>query len=207
MTGFHARQTAARIARRKGPEPRGPVLQFGATSVPWTVGWTGEESFFVAPCRFAGGRLAICQAEAPGVGKPTFGKPHCQRQRQAIAEGLCDLCGKSLKVATKVSLSHARPVGHGAKGLAILQVEPLLHKECAAISMQFCPSLKRDIAAGTLMVRQVTRYQVQFAVMGPQFVSHHVPGYEAKPTDRIIGAAKVELLGWLDRDAQWLEAR
>lgn len=180
------------------------LLQFGATSVPWTVGWTGEESFRVDRCRFSG-RPAICQAIAPGVGKPTFGKPHSQRQRQAIAECRCDLCGKPLKLATKVSLSHARPVGHGADGLAILQVEPLLHRECAAISMRFCPSLKRDIAAGTLMVRQVTRWRCQFAIMGPQFVSHYVPGYVAKPIDRIVGAAKVELLGWIDRDERWLE--
>jgi hypothetical protein len=182
------------------------IIRFGNTAVPWTVAWTGEESFFVGPCRFADGRPAICQAEAPGVGKPCFGKPHSQRQRQCIAEGRCDLCGKPLKLATKISLSHARPVGHGANGLAILQVEPLLHRACAAISMQHCPSLKRDIAAGTLMVRQVTRWRCQFAVMGPQFVSHYVPGYEAKPTDRVVGAAKVELLQWVDRDAGWLGA-
>jgi hypothetical protein len=181
------------------------VLQFGNTAVPWTVQWTGEESFSVGPCRFAR-RPAICQATAPGVGKPTFGKPHWERQRQAIAQCLCDLCGKPLKLATKVSLSHARPVGHGAEGLAILQVEPLLHRECAAESMRHCPSLKRDIAAGTLMVRQVTRWRVQFVIMGPQFISHYVPGYIAKPSDRIVGAAKVELLRWVDRDMDWLGA-
>ena len=180
------------------------ALQWGNTAVPWTVGWTGEESFYVGLCRFSK-MPAICQAEAPGVGKPTFGKPHSQRQRQCIAEGLCDLCGKSLRNATKVSLSHARPVGHGARGLAILQVEPLLHKECAAISMEFCPSLKRDIEAGTLMVRQVNRWDVQFAIMGPQFVSVYVPGYEAKSHERIVGAAKVELIGWIDRNVGWLQ--
>lgn len=180
------------------------VLQFGNTAVPWTVGWTGEESFSVAPCRFADRRPAICQASAPGIGKPMFGKPHWGRQRQAIAQCLCDLCGKPLKLATKVSLSHARPVAHGAEGLAILQVEPLLHRECAAESMRHCPSLKRDIAAGTLMVRQVTRWRVQFVIMGPQFISHYVPGYVAKSSDQIVGAAKVELLRWVDRDAGWL---
>jgi hypothetical protein len=190
--------------RAEGEAMSAGILHFGNTAVPWTVGWSGEESFFVGPCRFADGRPAICQAEAPGVGKPSFGKPHCQRQRQCIAEGRCDLCGKPLKLSTKVSLSHARPVGHGAEGLAILQVEPLLHKACAATSMQHCPSLKRDIAAGTLRVRQVTRYRVQFAVMGPQYVSAYVPDYVAKSSDRIIGAAKVELLQWIDRDADWL---
>lgn len=181
------------------------IQRFGATAVPWTVGWSGEEAFSVAACPHAGGRLAICQSEAVGVGKPSFGKPHWRRQRQCIADCLCDLCGQSLKVATKVSLSHARPVGHGAQGLAILQVEPLLHRACAAESMRYCPSLKRDIANGTLRVRQVTRHRVQFSIMGPQFVSHYVPGYEAKPHERIVGAAKVELLRWIDRDEAWLE--
>ena len=181
------------------------MLTFGNTPVPWTIAWTGEESSFrVDACRFADRRPAICQAVAPGIGKPRFGKPHWQRQRQCIAEGRCDLCGKALKLATKVSLSHARPVGHGATGLNILQVEPLLHRACAATSMQHCPSLRRDIAAGTLMVRQVTRHRVQFVIMGPQFISHYVPGYEAKASDRIVGSAKVELLKWIDRDADWL---
>lgn len=179
-------------------------LTFGNTAVPWTVAWSAEESFYVGPCKWADQRPAICQVVSPGTGKPMFGKPHSQRQRQCIAEGRCDLCGKPLKLSTKVSLSHARPVGHGADGLAILQVEPMLHKTCAAISMQHCPSLKRDIAAGTLMVRQVTRWRCQFAIMGPQFVPHYVPSYVAKPTDRIVGAAKVELLQWIDRDAGWL---
>lgn len=180
------------------------IARFGQSAVPWTVQWTGEESFHVAPCRFADGRPAICQASAPGVGKPSFGKPHWIRQRQAIARGLCDLCGRPLKNSTKVSLSHARPVMHGAQGMAILQVEPLLHRACAAESLRWCPSLKRDIRAGTLMVRQVTRHRVQFVIVGPQFVSHYVPDYEAKPTDRIVGTAKVELLQWIDRDAAWL---
>ncbi len=178
-------------------------LIFGNVPVPWTVGWTGEDSFSVERCPIAGHR-AICQIEAPGVGKPAFGKPHWNRQRKCIAEGRCDLCAKPLKLATKVSLSHARPVGHGAEGLAILQVEPLLHRACAATSLKHCPSLRRDVEAGTLMVRQVTRYRVQFVVMAPEFISHYVPGFGAKINDRIVGAAKVELVTWADRDAAWL---
>lgn len=180
------------------------IARFGDTAVPWTVAWTGEESFHVGRCPFSR-RPAICQAVAPGEGKPRFGKPHWQRQRQAIAEGRCDLCGKPLKLSTKVSLSHARPVGHGAQGLAILQVEPLLHRSCAAISMQHCPALKRDIADGSLMVRQVNRWRAQFAILGPQFLPQYVPDHIAKPSDRIVGHAKVELLLWTGRDVSWLE--
>lgn len=177
--------------------------QFGNTPVPFTVSWTAEERFFIGVCAYAR-QPAICQDTAPGQGQPKFGKPHSQRQRQAIALGLCDLCGRALKLSTKVSLSHAKLRSHGAEGLCIMQVEPLLHRECAAESARFCPSLKRDIRNGSLMIRQVTRYRPQFAVMGPEYVSHYVPGYVAKPDDRIVGHAKVELLQWTDRDIAWL---
>lgn len=179
------------------------ITRFGNAAVPYTVSWSGEDQFSIERCSHAR-MMAICQSVAPGAGKPVFGKPHSQRQRKTIALGLCDLCGKSLKNSTKVSLSHARVRSNGADGPCIMQVEPLLHRRCALESMKFCPSLRRDIAAGTLMIRQVNRYRVQFAIMGPEYVHHYVPDYIAKPTDRIVGHAKVELIRWKDRDEAWL---
>ena len=177
-----------------------PALIYGGVPVPYTVSWSSEQdSFYVAPCEFSGGRMAICEASSIGVGKPRFGKPHSQRQREAIALGLCDLCGMPLTMRTKVSLSHARVRMNGAEGPAILQVEPLLHKECASISMEHCPSLKRDIAEGTLMIRQVSRFRVQFAVMDEVYVEQ-LTGECRKA----IGHAKVELLRWKDRSIGWL---
>lgn len=176
------------------------TLIYGTLPVPYTASWSDEEtSFFVGHCAFANG-LAVCQDSARGQGKPQFGKPHCQRQREAVARGLCDLCGKPLKARTKVSLSHARPIIHAARVGDILQVEPLLHRECAATSMRHCPALKRDIETGSLKVRQVTRYGVQFAVMSPEYV-HTIAGQYCKA----IGHAKVQLLAWVDRDQAWLE--
>lgn len=180
------------------------IVRFGATAVPFTVSWTSEEKQFVGYCPFAG-RRALCMPQEPGIGKPQFGKPHSNRQRQAIAQGLCDLCGKSLKIRTKVSLSHARSrTNADAGGTGILQVEPLLHRECALESMKFCPSLKRDIADASLMIRQVNQYRVQFALMSPEYIAHYVPDYIASPKDRIVGHAKVELMRWTDRDLDWL---
>lgn len=178
------------------------ILTFGNTSVPYTASWSEEETFHLARCPHADGRIAICQTVAPGRGKPLFGKPHAQRQREVIARGLCDLCARPLKVATKVSLSHARVQPHGAEGPAVLQVEPLLHKACAVASMQFCPALRRDVREGTLRVRQVSRYRVQFAVMDEIYVES-ITGHRRKA----IGHAKVELLQWMDQDAGWLGAR
>lgn len=175
------------------------TLTFGNTPVPFTASWTGEEKFTVGPCPHSR-RIAIFQASAPGEGKPLFGKPHANRQRQVIADGLCDLCGKPLAARTKVSLSHARVRNNGAEGPAVLQVEPLLHRECAATSMRFCPSLRRDIATGDLMVRQVTRYRVQFAIMDAEY-TQEVAGVACQA----VGHAKVELLAWKDRDEAWLQ--
>lgn len=181
------------------------IARFGNTAVPYTVSWSGEDRPFVGLCPFAK-MQAICMPSDPGCGKPQFGKPHSVRQRQTIALGWCDLCGKSIKNRTKVSLSHARERLNAAKGgTGILQVEPLLHRECALESMKYCPSLKRDIASGSLMIRQVGGFRVQFAIMDPVYINHYVPEYRAKPNDRIVGHAKVELLKWADRDLAWLE--
>ena len=179
----------------------GKAFRYGGTPVPWTVSWTGEEGgFHLAACPVFDGRLAIFQDVAPGVGKPAFGKPHSQRQREAIGLGLCDLCGRPLKASTKVSLSHARPVPHGAEGWAILQVEPLSHKACAAVALRHCPSLRRDIRKGTLRVRQVFAWRAQAAIMSDEYVAT-ITGQRAIA----IGHAKVELIRWQDRDAAWLD--
>lgn len=180
------------------------TLVYGGVPVPYTVSWTGEAAARIDACAYTHSR-AICQAIAPGEGRPKFGTPHWQRQREAIVRDLCDTCGRSLRNRTKVSLSHARPRMNGAEGMAVLQVEPLLHRECAAVSMEHCPSLKRDIRNGTLMVRQVRRHCPQLAIMRPEFIGEYVPGYVADPADRIIGGAKVELLTWTDRDEAWLQ--
>lgn len=176
------------------------VRRIGAAAVPFTASWSGEEEFFLGQCPHFNG-LALCQATAVGVGRPLFGKPHGSRQREAIALGLCDLCGKSLRTSTKVSLSHARPQPHGADGWAVLQVEPLLHRRCALESCRWCPSLKRDIERGTLQVRQVHRYRAQCAIMSEEYV-HSLVGEHR----RAFGHAKVELIRWTDRGLAWLEA-
>lgn len=178
------------------------MITFGNTPVPMTVSWSSEETMFVAPCRYFDNRPAICQPESPGVGKPLFGKPHAVRQRRAVALDLCDLCGKSTKTRTKVSLSHAQPQPHGASGWAILQVEPMLHVECAAICIQHCPSLKRDVREGTLAIRRVTKDRSQCALMDARYVLQ-VAGVQMVA----LGHAKVELIRWEDVDLPWLESK
>lgn len=173
---------------------------WGKTPVPNTASWTGEDrDWRIEPCPIFDGQDAIFQAIDQGAGKPDFGKPHSQRQREAIGLGLCDICGKPLKTSTKVSLSHARPQPHGAQGWAVLQVEPMLHKACAAMAIQFCPSLRRDLAQGTLFVRQVFRWRAQAAIMSAEYIES-VSGERRTA----LGHGKVELIRWKDRDVAWL---
>ncbi|SDD94190.1 hypothetical protein SAMN05216337_1017105 [Bradyrhizobium brasilense] len=179
-------------------------MKWGNIEIPWTVSWTGEETQFVGRCKYAGGMLALRMIEAPGVGKPQFKTPHSDRQRKCIVEGRCDLCGKHLRLSTKVSLSHARVRSNGAEGPCVMQVEPLVHKPCALVCIEQCPALKRDIAAGILQVRQVLRSRVQIAIMGLEYIQHYVPGYQPQRDEKIAGHAKVELLRWIDRDEAWL---
>lgn len=178
------------------------LLMFGNTPVPKTASWSAEEGMHIAPCKYFSGRPAICQIEAQGEGTPLFGKPHSIRQRRAIAQCLCDLCGKTMKASTKISLSHARPQPHGADGWAILQVEPMLHVECAAMSILFCPSLKRDVRQGSVRIRSVTRWRPQCAIMDEVY-TESVTGKAI----RALGHAKVELFSWQDRDLDWLNAK
>lgn len=177
------------------------IIRYGGVPVPYTVSWSAEDgNWRLDRCAHAG-RLAVMQREARGEGKPRFGKPHSQRQREVIALGLCDLCGKPLAGRTKVSLSHARVVPHGASGPCVMQVEPLLHRECALVSMMHCPSLKRDIQEGSLKIRQVTRHQVQMAMMSAEYMA------EITGDARIaVGHGKVVLLAWKNRDEAWLRA-
>jgi len=180
-------------------KPQCPFRFYGSAPVPYTVLWSAEDTMTLGPCRFSNGMIAACNAVAPGEGKPLFGKPHMQRQREAVVAGLCDTCGKPLARRTKVSLSHAS-VRNGGAGLCVMQVEPLLHKECAVISLRYCPSLKRDIKNGTLFVRQVNKYRPQLALLTAAACLE----FTGTAHSGAVGHAKIELLSWKDRNAEWL---
>lgn len=179
------------------------VITYGGVPVPYTAAWSAEEApgmLYLGMCQYAK-RIAIMQHHARGQGKPRFGAPHMDRQRKVIALGLCDLCARPLKTRTKISLSRARPQLHGVSHGDVLQVEPLLHKECAAESMRHCPSLRRQLQDGSLHIRQVTRSACQFAVYSEQGT------FEAVGQRAIaICHAKVQLIDWIDRELNWLEA-
>lgn len=177
------------------------IIKWGNVPVPYAALWSAEEGKMTVDfCRHIK-HLACCDAEARGAGKPIFGKPHMGRQRELIVNNLCDLCARPLKGRTKVSLSHARVSATGAEGACVMQVEPLVHKDCALVCVQHCPSLKRDIKAGTLFVRQVLKHRYQIALLATAAVQE----FCAVSRDGVAGHAKVELQRWKERDLSWLE--
>ena len=177
------------------------LLKYGGVPVPYAVQWSSEDDAGMHVARCAHARaLACCNVDSKrGVGKPRFGTPHMDRQREVIINDWCDLCARPLKGRTKVSLSHAGPQMSGT-GLYILQVEPMVHKDCALICLNHCPSLKRDIDRGTLFVRHVIKHRTQLAVMTRAAVKE----FANEERDGIVGHAKVELLHWKDKDMAWL---
>lgn len=181
------------------------LITYGSAPVPWTVSFSAEQPYFVDRCPYAK-RAALRQPQCRG-GKPDFKNPNFDRQRKTIILDLCDLCAKPLKASTKVSLSmpahNTLAARHGGTG--ILQVEPMMHRECALICLDRCPHLIRAAADGRLQVRQVTRWRPQVAIMSPDIIAEKVPDYTG-PRHGIVGYAKVELLQWIDRDADWLRA-
>lgn len=177
-------------------------LRWGTLPVPYAALWSGEAGrMFIATCPHAG-VPSLCDHGARGTGKPIFGKPHMTRQRELIISGRCDLCAKPLDGRTKVSLSHASFRVSGAEGGCIMQVEPLVHKDCALDCVRHCPSLKRDIEAGTLFVRHVLKHRVQLALLTEAAVEE----FCGERRRGIVGHAKVELQRWRDRDLGWLES-
>ncbi|KKX24337.1 hypothetical protein [Rhizobium sp. LC145] len=181
----------------------GNLLHYGTMPVPFAALWSAEQGgIHVARCPHID-HLALCDVDRRGEGKPIFGKPHMGRQRQLIVNDLCDLCAKPLKARTKVSLSHAREVVSGGAGMTVMQVEPMVHKDCARTCVEHCPSLKHDIRNGTLFVRQVLKHRHQVALLAAAAVEE----FTGERREGCAGHAKIELLRWKNRDLNWLMER
>jgi hypothetical protein len=126
--------------------------------VPWVTSWSDEESLGVRPCPTVGGRLAVCQAERPGLGKPQYSMNHFRRQRESVGRMLCPMCGQPTaagdrwtQIAKRVPAGVLRAKGLGAILPAALpddlimidagSISPL-HDACVKRSLEHCPHLK-----------------------------------------------------------------
>lgn len=173
------------------------IVTYGDLPVPWTVMWSEEEDYHIADCPWFKGP-AICQNDAQGNGVPRFGRPHTLRHRKAIALGLCDLCALPLRDATKVSL--ADPFRFpGIDGAVWL--EPLLHRECAIVSLDHCPELQKKLKSDRLNIWQVLRWRPRAIPATDEDRERYVPGCIIA---NLIGLAVIELGDYRRRDLTWL---
>lgn len=112
-------------------------------TVPWTVSWTGEEHFDLAPSADFPGLVDLVQAEHPGEGLPKFKALHVTRHRRGMAGHLCHVCGRPTPRTDRYLL----PVQSG--GFVTVGDDPLryaanvppLHLACAQKAQRLCPHL------------------------------------------------------------------
>ena len=137
--------------------PQESRLKVGV-DVPWVTSWSDEESLGVRPCPSIGGRLAICQAERPGVGRPQYSMNHLRRQRETVGRMLCPMCGQPTasgdrwtQVAKRIPVGLLRAKGLGAAIPAAVPDERImidagsiapLHDACVRRSLEYCPHLR-----------------------------------------------------------------
>jgi hypothetical protein len=114
-------------------------------TLPWSVAWSGEQGFRVQPSRDFAGMLELDQRQAPGEGEPVFAAVHVSRQRRAMVDLLCHVCGGP-------TTPDDRWVFPTASGGMVTMTDgqvgwgcnvPPMHRDCAARAHAQCPRLGR----------------------------------------------------------------
>jgi len=131
----------------RAPPDTTPVWRIGE-NVPWTVAWTGEERFNLAPSAHFPGLTDLVQAQCPGVGTPKFAAMHVTRHRMGMADHVCHVCGKPTLKRDR----YIFPVQSG--GFVIMPDEseryagnvPPVHLRCAKRAQKLCPHLSHTYA-------------------------------------------------------------
>lgn len=126
--------------------------------VPWINVWGPDEEdrFYLQDDPNASGDLAVWQRELPGD-QPDFTRQCLQRQRQAVRQGLCQVCGTPapwprLLVWSQMSYETVTLLD-GRRQLVI--TEPWLDTDCAAFALKRCPGLIRRRTAEDLSLIKV----------------------------------------------------
>jgi hypothetical protein len=134
------------LATPAPPAPPGG-WRIGA-NVPWTVSWSGEQSFDLQMSDDFPGLVDLVQAQAPGQRAPRFAAMHVTRHRAGMRDHLCHVCGRPTLKADR----YIFPVESG--GFATMSDEsrryagnvPPVHLRCADRAKALCPHLRRGWA-------------------------------------------------------------
>lgn len=111
--------------------------------IPWSVAWSGEQSYWLQDSADFPGQIELAQAEAPGVGEPLFAAIHVTRQRRGMVDLACHVCGKPTSRMDRFIFPTASggmvtmQDGTQQYGLNV----PPIHRACAVRARHACPHL------------------------------------------------------------------
>ena len=125
-----------------------PVEWTVGINVPWSVAWTGENSFALELSNDFPGHVDLVQAEHPGKGAPKFAAQHVTRHRLGMKEHYCHVCGKRTVKGDR----YIFPVQSG--GFVTMPDDsprfagnvPPVHLACAKRAQRLCPHLSHTYA-------------------------------------------------------------
>lgn len=102
-----------------------------------------------------------------GETEPDFNHQNMQRQRQCMAEGLCQVCGRPVPFSRRtlvLSGISTEQIQLGGRG-ALVVTEPWLCRRCAMFATTYCPALIRRRHDEDLQIISVTtRRQFELTV-------------------------------------------
>lgn len=116
-------------------------------NVPWSVSWTGEQSFDLRVSNDFPGTMEVVQIQRPGEGSPKFASQHVTRHRLGMTNHLCHVCGRR-------TLRGDRYIFPAQSG-GMVDVEgqqrfvgnvPPVHRACSKQAQRLCPHLSHSFA-------------------------------------------------------------
>jgi hypothetical protein len=136
-----------------------PTLLGGGAVVPYVSAWTGEDYAQPGIMRRRNGGIGftdemlldrdewgVLWTRTPariGKGRPLFKKLHPRRQRRAMLDLLCQVCGQPADHTNQGALwlLPGNEIGDGSEG--VVTIYPPLCVPCARISVGMCPALRQ----------------------------------------------------------------
>lgn len=165
--------------------------------VPWVSSWTGEEEFWLGELH---GSPAIMQKEAQGLGEPQFDFPHIMRQRKALSECLCGVCGKPMKGHTKIMLGEPHEVEVVYQNIPAF-IQPFSHRKCALQMIDNFPEIIGKLLTQEMVIVQAFEHQLIGELLSPEGTQKLI-GKEHKGA---VGHLKMDINKGTLRDMDWLK--
>jgi hypothetical protein len=112
------------------PEQMARLPRVNGTPVPWTAQWSSGTEHVVER---ESGPVVVCTCRV-GKGRPRFGNPCANRQRRAVAERRCSVCGTPIGPEETCAWTLADTATR-------YYVEPPAHLHCLLFALRACPKL------------------------------------------------------------------